>query len=219
MFHKRLLVLAPLIALVAVMVGSTTTLAHERRTIANGKYDVVVGWDAEPTYLGLKNAASIRISEGGSNPPKAVEGADKTLKLQIRQGGSTKEFPLRAAFGQPGYYIVDMIPTRVGDYLFTFTGTINQDSVNERFDSADGKFDSVKPANDIAYPVALENAADVAAMAQAAQTEVQTTRTLAYIGIGLGILGVLSGLAAWATRPRGAAVSNLTRPAGGPSRG
>ena len=31
-----------------------TASAHERRTIANGKYDVVVGWDIEPTFVGLK---------------------------------------------------------------------------------------------------------------------------------------------------------------------
>ena len=73
-----------------------TAVAHERRTLAGGKYDVVVGWDVEPAYQGLKNGATIRISQGGSNPAVPVEGADKTLKVQIRQGAQTKEFALAA---------------------------------------------------------------------------------------------------------------------------
>src|SRR5262249_15539002 len=67
---------------VSVAVG----VAHERRTIANGRYDLVVGWDDEPTYAELKNAASIRIMQAGTTTP--VVGADKTLKLAIRQGAS-----------------------------------------------------------------------------------------------------------------------------------
>src|SRR4051794_41987046 len=93
-----------------------TALAHERRTIANGKYDVVVGWDVEPAIQSLKNGASIRISEAGSNPAVPVAGAETTLKVQVRQGASTKEFPLRAVFGQPGYYMADIVPTPAGDY-------------------------------------------------------------------------------------------------------
>jgi hypothetical protein len=130
--------------LLALLVLPGSALAHERRTIANGKYDVVVGWDVEPAYAGLKNAASIRITEANTTNP--VQGADKTLKVQIRQGATTKEFPLRAVFGQNGYYVADILPTREGDYQWTFVGSINGDQVNEKFDTADGKFDAVQQA-------------------------------------------------------------------------
>src|SRR5689334_20466309 len=133
-------ILAPALLLIGLLVVPTSALAHERRTIGNGKYDVVVGWDVEPAYVGQKNAASIRISQAGSNPAVPVEGADKTLKVQIRQGATTKEFPLRAVFGQTGYYVADIVPTREGDYQWTFVGSINEDQVNDKFDSADGKF-------------------------------------------------------------------------------
>src|SRR5262249_12306638 len=76
--------------------------AHERRTIANGKYAVVVGWNVEPAYAGQMNQATIRIMNAGTTTP--VTGADKSLKLAIRQGASTQAFPLKAAFGQDGFY-------------------------------------------------------------------------------------------------------------------
>jgi methionine-rich copper-binding protein CopC len=177
------LALAGLLLVVACMLPGSV-LAHERRTIANGKYDVVVGWDAEPTYADMKNAASIRIMQAGTTTP--VTGAEKTLKLAIRQGASTKDFPLRAAFGQDGYYLADIVPTRVGDYQWMFTGTINGDQVNETFDTADGKFDGVAAPSALQFPIALADPAQSNQAVQAAQGDAQSARMLALVGIGVG---------------------------------
>jgi hypothetical protein len=193
-------VTAAALLLIAVLVVPGTALAHERRTISNGKYEVVVGWDVEPTYADMKNAASVRIMQGGTTTP--VTGADKTLKLAIRQGASTRDFPLRAAFGQDGYYVADIVPTRVGDYQWIFTGTINGDQVNETFDTADGKFDAVQAPTALQFPLPLADPAQSGAAIQSAQSDAQNARTLAYIGIGVGILGLLAGVTAWLFRPR-----------------
>jgi hypothetical protein len=189
-----------------------TALAHEHRTIANGKYDVTVGWDIEPTYADLKNAAGIRIMNAGTTTP--VEGADKSLKIQIRQGASTRDLPLHAVFGQAGYYTADFMPTREGDYRWTFTGNINGDDVNETFDTADGKFDGVVSQAALQFPVTLPDPAQSAAAAQAAQADAQSARMLAYVGIGIGVLGVLAGVGAWLTRPRVPVATATSRPAG-----
>lgn len=186
---------AAALLLVALVMLPGTALAHERRTIANAKYEVVVGWDVEPTYADLENAASIRIMQAGSNAP--VTGAEKTLKLAIRQGASTKDFALRAAFGQDGYYLADIVPTRVGDYVWMFTGTINGDQVKETFDTADGKFDAVQAPTALQFPLALPDPAQSGAAVQAAQSEAQSARSLAYVGIAVGILGLLAGIGAW----------------------
>ena len=208
----RNLLVAPALLLVALMVP-TSALAHERRTIGNGgsKYDVAVGWDVEPAYAGQKNGASIRISQAGSNPTVPVTGAEKTLKVQIRQGATTREFPLRAVFGQEGYYVADIVPTRDGDYQLTFTGNINGDQVNERFDTADGKFNKVEPITALQFPQPLPDPAQQGAALSAAQSDAQSARMMALAGIGVGVLGLLAALGAWLTRPRPAAVS--TRPA------
>jgi hypothetical protein len=197
--------------LLVVIALPSVALAHERRTIAGGKYDVVVGWDVEPAYADLKNGASIRITQAGADTP--ITGAEKTLKVQIRQGASTKDFPLRAVFGQNGYYVADIVPTREGDYVWTFTGTINGDQVNEKFDTADGKFDKVDALTALQFPVALPDPAQGNTALQSAQSDVQSTRTLAYIGIGVGVLGVLIGIGGWLMRPRGAEPRRSTRPA------
>jgi hypothetical protein len=197
------------VALVALFLAPGTALAHERRTVANGKYDVVVGWDVEPAYVDMKNAAGIRIMDAGTTNP--VTGADKTLKVQIRQGASTQPFALRAVFGQNGYYVADILPTRDGEYQWIFSGTINGDTVNETFDTADGKFNKVEPQAALQFPVALPDPAQSSAAVQAAQADAASARTLAYVGIAVGVLGVLAGVAAWLSRPR-ATVAAAGRP-------
>ncbi len=199
---RRGLAVASGLLLLALFALPATAFAHERRTIANGKYDVVVGWDIEPTFVGLKNSASIRISEGGSDPPVPVEGAEKTLKVQVRQGAAMKVFPLTAVFGQPGYYVADFIPTREGDYIWTFMGTINDDAVNETFDTADGKIDSVQAEAADEFPLTPTDAAQQSQAVSAAQADAQSARTLALVGIVVGVLGLLGVVGLWLTRQR-----------------
>src|SRR5207248_11457502 len=103
---------ASALLLMALFILPTSVFAHERRTIGNGKYDVVVGWDVEPAYEGLKNEASIRISEAGSNPAAPVVGAEKTLNDQLRQGATTREFPLRAVVVHAGQDDAGSLPAR-----------------------------------------------------------------------------------------------------------
>ena len=193
------------VAFVALFLVPGIALAHERRTVANGKYDVVVGWDAEPAFVDMKNGASIRIMDAGTTNP--VAGADKTLKVQIRQGASTQSFPLRAVFGQNGYYVADILPTRDGEYQWIFSGSINGDAVNETFDTADGKFNKVEPQAALQFPLALPDPAQSSAAVQAAQADAASARTLAYVGIAVGALGVLAGVGAWLTRPRATAAA------------
>lgn len=203
MHIPRLWAIVSAIAVLAALVGGPSiSLAHERRTLAGGKYEVVVGWDTEPAYVNQRNAAGIRISKAGTIPAEAVTGAEKMLKVQIRQGAQTRTFDLRAVFGQPGYYVADILPTRAGDYVWTFVGGIGADQVNETFDSADGKFDSVTAATDVEFPVAAPDPVQVAQQLESAQAAARTAQSVAYFGVGLGILGCLAAIVVWLTRPR-----------------
>jgi hypothetical protein len=202
MHAKRVMAIGALAVLCALVLGPELALAHERRTIGAGKYDVVVGWDTEPAYVGQKNAASIRISKSGTNPAEPVTGAEKTLKVDIRQGAQTKTFDLRAAFGQPGYYLVDIVPTRDGDYVWTFVGTIGGDQISEKFDTADGKFNAVQPATDVQFPIASPDPAQIVSELQSARAAAQTAQTIALIGVGIGVLGLLAALGLFFSRPR-----------------
>ena len=188
--------------LLGLLIAPATSLAHERRSVGGGKYDVVVGWDSEPAFVNQRNEAGIRISKAGSNPAEPILGAEKTLQLQVRQGSQTRQLPLRAVFGQPGYYVADIVPTRAGDYVFTFTGSLGTDQVNETFDSADGKFDAVTASSGIEFPVAAPDPDQVAAELQVADATAQRALLVAYVGAGLGILGCLVAVGMWLFRPR-----------------
>src|ERR1700687_2831686 len=124
MSRRHLGAIGSLAVLCALILATSVSCAHERRTIGAGKSDVVVGWDTEPAYVSQKNAASIRISRSGTNPAEPITGAEKTLKVEIRQGAQTKSFNLRAAFGQPGYYLADERPSVVGIAAWPFVRSI-----------------------------------------------------------------------------------------------
>lgn len=191
------------VLLLALFAAPSVSFAYERRTIGGGKYDVVVGWDSEPAFVNQRNAAGIRISKSGTNPAQPVTGAEKTLKIQIGQGSQSRTFDLRPVFDQPGYYLADIVPTRAGDYVWTFTGAIGADQVNETFNSADGKFASVAAGSDIQFPVAAPDPDQITAQLQAADANVQRAQLVAYFGAGLGALGCLIAVMALLTRPRG----------------
>jgi hypothetical protein len=202
MHIRRLTAVAVMAAVLGLLGAPSLTLAHERRTIAGGKYDVVVGWDSEPAFVNQPNGVGIRVSKARTNPAEPVTGAEQTLQLQIRQGGQTRQFPLRAVFGQPGYYVADIVPTRAGDYVLTFTGSVGSDQVSEVFDSADGKFDAVTAVSAIEFPIVAPDPDQVTAQLQAADAAVQRALTVAYVAAGIAVLGCALALAAWLTRPR-----------------
>jgi hypothetical protein len=212
---RHLTVVGSMAVLAALLIAPSVSLAHERRTTAAGKYDLVVGWDTEPPFVNQKNAASIRISRAGTNPAQPVTGAEKTLKVEIRQGGQTRAFELRAAFGQPGYYVADIVPTRAGDYAWTFSGSVGGDAVNETFDTVDGKFDPVMAGSAVEFPVAAPDPNEVRIELRAAEAAAERAQMVGYLGAGLGVLGLLVALLVWLTRPRVSRVSVGTRRATG----
>ena len=149
MSHKapQRIVGAVAVAAIAVLgLGSGSALAHEHRTIDSGTYSIIVGWDSEPPIQGQPNAAAVQVSLANTDPPQPIEGAEQTLHLQVRQGRTRLELPLHAIVGKPGSYAADLVPDHAGDALLTLSGSINGDPVDEVFDTADGKFEAVKPA-------------------------------------------------------------------------
>ncbi len=118
-------------ALLLLMLVPGSALAHERRDV--GKLQFVVGFIGEPAILGEPNGIDLRITDKASGQP--VEGAEKNLKATIQYGGGApKELPLKARFGMNGAYTADLIPTRAGAYIFTFKGTVGDETVDQKFE-------------------------------------------------------------------------------------
>ena len=205
-------------------------LAHERRAV--GPYTFIVGWMGEPSLQGQPNGIDLRISNTADGSP--VTGADKTLKAAIAfGGGQPKEFPLRGVFGKDGAYTADLIPTKAGSYIFTFSGTINGTPVNEKFESGPGRFDDVADTAKLQFPdtvpapaqmagtvqTAQQQAQDAAGQASAAQVQIGQARAFGIAGTVIGLIGL--GLAAYALTAARRTSTSATRPvmAGRPAAG
>lgn len=163
-------------------------LAHERRDV--GKYQLVVGFIAEPALQGEPNGIDLRIVDKATEQP--IEGAENTLKASIAfGGGQPRELTLRARFRMPGSYTADVIPTRSGTYVFTFSGDIGGQAVNERFESGPGRFNDVQPVTALQFPVAEPSAGELQQAVGEARQQAATANGLAVAGLVAGVLSLL----------------------------
>ena len=185
--HRFTLMLVVLWAL--VLAGTGIALAHEVRTV--GKYKFVVGFINEPALLNQPNSIDLRVSI--SDTAKPVEGLDKTLKAEVMNGASTIPLALSARFGQPGAYNAHFIPTRAGTYIFHFTGQIEGTNIDEKFESGPGRFGDVEDTSSMQFPVKVPPPAELAAQLKSAQDAAASAQTLAYVGIALGVVGLIVG--------------------------
>jgi len=186
-------------ALLLLTMLPSVASAHERRDV--GKLQFVVGWTGEPALVGQPNGIDLRISDKATGQP--VDGAEKTLKATVAfGGGQPKEFPLTARFGQKGAYTANIIPTKAGSYVFTFTGTVGDQQVNEKFESGPGRFDDVQTADSLQFPQVVPAPDQIQAQAQAADARAGQAQTFGYAGIALGVVGVVLGGLALTRKPK-----------------
>ena len=183
--------------------------AHEERKV--GKYHFLVGFGDEPTYAGEKNSVLVELTDANDKP---VTDLGNTLKVAVSTGSAE---PLELAmepnfevgeFGTPGDYRAWFIPTAPGPYTFHFTGTIKGQKVDETFKSGPDTFDEAKDPAEIQYPVKQPAASQLATRADRetarvdaalaeernqAKDDAASARTLAIIGLVVGVLGLLAG--------------------------
>ena len=214
-------ILGTIMILIALAVAtSAVALAHGDRE--DGDLNLVVGFLNEPAYEGELNAASVRVTRvddsGGAShsSEEGVEGLERTLQIEITHVPTSisKTMNLRAAFGDPGHYIADIVPTAPGHYRFRVFGTIEGDAIDETFDShaGGGDFDDVVSMAGLYFPEPqpsmreLESAArgaqemareaQIAASAASEESDSGAGALMGIIGIVVGAVGVAVGAAA-----------------------
>ncbi len=199
---RRLCLLA---AFVTALSAGGVASAHEHREV--GKYEFIVGFQNEPALVNQPNGISLRVVDTSAQTEdepegKPVEGLEKTLKAEVIQGNDTMSVPLRAAFGEPGTYLGDFIPTKEGDYIFHFTGTINGEAIDERFESGPDRFSSVEGITELQFPEKQPSMTELQSSLADARDTASQARMIGYVGLGVGTLGLLAALAALANRGR-----------------
>ena len=192
---------AGLVALVA-----TAALAHEERTV--GPFHLAVGFGEEPAYAGQENSVQMFLHDAGDKP---VFDLGDTLKVQVVYGGQTMP-PMTmqpnfevGEFGIPGDYRAFFFPTRAGSYTFHFTGSIKGRAIDQSFSSGPSTFSDVVDPSSVQFPAKDPTAGELSARidrevtrldaalnqgTKSAKDAASQARTLAFVGIGLGVLGL-----------------------------
>lgn len=173
----KLTVLAWLLAM--VLLSSQPAFAHTRTEI--GPYIVIIGWRAEPAIVGERNALVLEILDQDDNP---VNGVDGTMDLEVEYGGRTFRSNLTAT-PTPGYYTAEIFPTVRGQYSVHLFGFIEDEDVDVVLEP-----EEVFDASRIQFPEAAPAARDLQADIATLQAEAQSARTMGYVGVGVGLLGV-----------------------------
>ncbi|MBI2867639.1 MAG: hypothetical protein HYX97_04820 [Chloroflexi bacterium] len=210
--RRRLLRLFATVSIVAIVLSllvPATALAHEQRDV--GKYHFVAGWIVEPAFEGIKNGVDLRVS--ATDGQKPVEGLEQTLQVEITHvpSNTSKAVSLRTIFRDPGHYTYDLIPTASGVYRFRVFGIIEGTQINETFVSrgGGGGFGDIEPSKDLQFPVQLPEVREIQGVTRGAQSAAEQAqdvalkaddsaslaRTLSIVGIALGGLGLVAGVA------------------------
>jgi len=176
-----------LLLLGALSLGTGLALAHEEVTV--GKYLLEVGWLDEPPLVGLKNGVFVSVTDTETAEP--VEELD-TLEVEVATGPASKKLSLRP-LGEdaPGQYAADFIPTVRGAYTARLTGSIGDQAVDVTVE-----IEEVGDVNDLTFPEPIVAGDELAAQAGSAAQTANAARTIAWIGLAAGVLGILLGGAA-----------------------
>ncbi len=190
--HKRIFTLgASVLILAALWLGLTPRTAQAHGGLEVGPYLLVLGWLNEPVIVGERNALVLEITEDGQ-PVAAAEGS---LQLTVLYG-SESFIGLLAPTAEPGVYTMDIFPTVRGQYQVQITGSLGDVTLDEMMEP-----EEVLGGDAIQFPQAQPAPVELQMDIEALEAELQTARTLAYAGIGAGIIGIA--LSAFALFKRG----------------
>ena len=141
---------------VLLFLPATPAFAHESRTV--GDIVMTAGWGNEPTYAGYQHPVEVFFAEPG--PSEDEDGppiSDADVQVEVffgaeASGTSSGQLAMDEAFGDPGHFEADMIPTRPGTYTFRFTGTVAGQEIDEVFTSGPDTFSDAGLAASIEFP-------------------------------------------------------------------
>lgn len=176
-FWRKFFVL-PLI-LVSVLFYHQAVFAHTRTEV--GSYVVIVGWRAEPAIVGERNALVVEVLDQNENP---VNGVDSTLDVEVEYGGRTFRSNLSAT-QTDGYYTAEIFPTVRGQYAVRLFGAIEDETVDVVVEP-----EEVFDASRIQFPDPLPDTRELEADMLTLQADLQAARTMGYVGLAIGVLGV-----------------------------
>lgn len=182
-YQKHLAHIAFILAimLVAAFVFVSPALAHDRAEV--GDYVLIIGWVKEPVIVGERNALEFEVTKD----EVPVEGLESTINLTIFYAGQTFTANLNPT-DEPGIYSSEIFPTVRGQYEAMISGTIEGMDIDITMEP-----EEVTPASRLQFPEVLPDTRDLEQSIEELTAQVQTARTMALVGIVVGVLGIAVG--------------------------
>lgn len=181
--------------LVALLVVATTTIlmtatvfAHESREV--GEYELTVGFVNEPAIVEEPNGLSLAVQLGHGDDGEPVEGLAGSLRAEIIYGEERLPLELEPAFGSPGAYTANVIPTETGTYTFHIFGSIEGTEIDESFTGGPDTFSEVLSRQSLTFPSQVGPVGDVQMTADDASDTASTAMLLGIGGLVAGLLGL-----------------------------
>ena len=154
--------------------------------------------------MGQLNSVQLIVTHKADGDPINDPGA--RLTATVIYGDQEQKFPLAPTYdaavgtGTPGEYAALIIPTAPGDYTFRVTGSVEGVKVALKVTSSPTTFSPVEEASAAQFPVKVPGTEQVAQkldaeLARVATTddvsaEVASAKTVGYVGIAVGAVGV-----------------------------
>jgi hypothetical protein len=191
-----------------------------------GNYVFTVGFGAEPVYVGQQNSVQLILEHANGKP---VTDLTDSLKVEVIYQAQKVQLPLEPTFdpdtglGTPGDYRAWFFPTAPGAYTFHFFGSIGSQQIDQSFTSSPTTFDEANDPRGVEFPAKLPTLTEISQLlgrlgprvdsatsqvgalapkVDAAKSAGDSGRTFGIVGLAVGALGVLVGLAALARSRR-----------------
>ena len=210
---------AALCAGVAGLILIPPGTAHAHGEAGQGQLALTIGFAQEPAYAGMPNAVQLVVEHGGQ-PVADLKPGD--VQVEVSFADQTSEpMDMEPAFGEPGEYLANFVPSQPGDYTFHFTGTIEGEQIDEEMTSGPDTFATVEDVAAVSFPAVEapsneelatrideeagrteETLAAADAAAASAEDAASSARTVGMIGVVLGAIGIIAGIAALVTARR-----------------
>jgi hypothetical protein len=236
---KKYLLILPFAMMAFLIIASPQgAFAHETRMyeIKHQPYQFVVGSLNEPIAVDDKTGVHIMVTRPAAMEKKeegdhheaagAVEGLDKTFKVEVSAGDKKKIMDLTPIYGEAGAYRASFIPTVQTTYTYRFFGTLNNTPVDVSFScnpaghpvseedkkeveiSKDvhqtlkrGAFGCPVAKTHLGFPESsvseYEMVRKTESLVADVKSQAQGARTTGTVGIVVGILGLIVGAGAW----------------------
>ena len=120
-----------------------------------GNYVVQVGWDDEPVYTGLMNAAQVTIKKGSGDSAQPVIDALKNMKISMKYGSVTTPLDFLPSSTVDGQYHAVLIPTRVGTYSLVLKGNVEGQTIDTEI-----LLDDVGSIDTLNFPPSTDSSSD-----------------------------------------------------------